>query len=874
MALVVGTRLGPYEIVSPLGRGGMGEVYRATDTRLGRSVAIKVVEESVSADPQYRQRLEREAKTISRLQHPNICTLYDIGFEGDVQYLVMEYIEGKTLAERLRAGALPLGDVLQIGREIAAAIEAAHRRSVVHRDLKPGNVMLGPAGTKVLDFGLAKVATAEPPPSVASKLPTLTEPITDEGRITGTMPYMSPEQLEGRRVDPRADIWALGCILYEMATGRRPFRGDSKPSLISSIMAREPQPMVDIEPDLPPRLAWVVERCLKKDPDERWQSARDLAIELGGVTEESSQIGLRPSRESESAAAAPAPKDRRYTWWPAAALSALLLGGLAAGYLLLKPPPRGPVVVEGTAVAVLPFENLTGNDQLDYIGLGMAAGLISQLSELPALNVVGRTRAWSANESARSQAELAEILGVNVVVEGSVLATGKNLQVDVAALDGQSSRVLWTDSFAGEQDALYELHQTISDGVARVLSVSLSPEERRRLARSGPSGKAFDYYLQGIERLEERANPRNFEFAADLFRQAIRLEGDVAIFHAALGNALARQNLEGHARASGEVAEAEARKALALDPKLPDAYLALARALRVQGRYAESVAELRPVLAKHPKPDEAFLELAFGYERTGDKEAYFRALESAIALGPENWFNWNALGVAQAENGRFEEAKISLARALELAPATVVWPRLNLGGVMIVLGDYQGAIEHFEATGATTASPELASNMATAYYALGRLEDAASLYRRAVALDPGDYVLHRNLGDALQALGRDSEALDEFAIALRLVEESLIERPHDLDLARSRVLYAAKTGNCEAAIRNAEVVRPILEASWKGQLDLAAAFALCERPRQALDAVKACVELGLPGHLIRQQAELESLVGNAEFETITVGTDR
>ena len=284
MTLTPGTRLGPYEIAAPLGAGGMGEVYRAHDTRLGRDVAVKVLPQHLSASAEIRARFEREARAVSSLNHPHICTLHDIGREGDTDYLVMELVEGETLADRLARGPLPLAEVLQIGAQVADALNRAHRAGVVHRDLKPGNVMLTKTGAKLMDFGLA-VATgttgtgsgAAPP---LTQMPTMTTPLTTAGSIVGTLVYMAPEQLEGRECDARADLWALGCVLYEMTTGKRAFEGTSQASLIASIMTTRPAPLPSLVPMTPPALERIVQLCLEKDPDLRWQNAGDLAREL------------------------------------------------------------------------------------------------------------------------------------------------------------------------------------------------------------------------------------------------------------------------------------------------------------------------------------------------------------------------------------------------------------------------------------------------------------------------------------------------------------------------------------------------------------------------------------------------------------------
>ncbi len=340
MNLTPGTRLGPYEILSPLGAGGMGEVYRAKDTRLDREVAVKVLPQHLSANAEVRARFEREAKTVSSLNHPHICTLHDVGREGDTDFLVMELIEGETLATRLHKGALPVGETLRIASQIADALDRAHRAGVVHRDLKPGNIMLTKSGAKLMDFGLARVTGLAGAPgsgvSVAAltQSPTQAQPLTAEGTIVGTFQYMSPEQLEGKETDARSDLWAFGCVLYEMATGRRAFEGKSQASLIGAIMHAEPTPVSQVAPATPPEVDRIVRACLVKDPDDRVQSAHDLKLQLKWLADGASST----SGAAAVTAHAPAAIAPRRPWLPmgivavvAVAVTALVMGVLPRG---------------------------------------------------------------------------------------------------------------------------------------------------------------------------------------------------------------------------------------------------------------------------------------------------------------------------------------------------------------------------------------------------------------------------------------------------------------------------------------------------------------------------------------------------------------
>jgi eukaryotic-like serine/threonine-protein kinase len=342
MALTAGKKLGPYEIESPLGAGGMGEVYRAKDTRLDRTVAVKVLASHLSSSPELKQRMEREARAISSLSHPNICHLYDIGSQDGTDYLVMEFLEGETLAERLRQGALPLNEIFKIGTAIAEALALAHRSGIVHRDLKPGNIMLTQAGAKLMDFGLAKTLGAPTAAGGSGAVPSFTaaatlsgpsplSPLTTAGSIIGTIQYMSPEQIEGKEADARSDIFAFGAVLYEMAAGKRPFQGKSQISLASAILESEPEPVSVLKPSALPAFEHVVSTCLRKNPEERFQSAQDIKLELQWVAEKAAD---KPSL----AAAAPFTPGKRLFGWIAAVIAGLVLGAVGATFLHQQQP--------------------------------------------------------------------------------------------------------------------------------------------------------------------------------------------------------------------------------------------------------------------------------------------------------------------------------------------------------------------------------------------------------------------------------------------------------------------------------------------------------------------------------------------------------
>ncbi|HEV2114038.1 MAG TPA: protein kinase, partial [Terriglobales bacterium] len=365
MAIAAGTKLGPYEIVSALGAGGMGEVYRARDTRLGREVAIKVLPQHLSSNPDLKARFEREAKAISALNHPHICHLYDVGSQAGTDYLVMELLEGETLGDRLQKGPLPLKQALEVGVEIAEALEKAHKSGIVHRDLKPGNIVLTKEGAKLLDFGLAKppispLASAAAVSSDSPTVPAVSKPLTAEGTIIGTYQYMAPEQIHGQNADARSDIFALGAVLYEMVTGKRAFQGKSQISVMSAILEKEPEPISATQPMIPPALDHVIQRALAKNPDERWQSAADLKSELTWVAQSGSHAA--------AAAQITARNTTRERWaWTLASVG--LLAAIVIGVAFWRVTPHSETRLVRSAI--LPPEKNT----FLFLGLNGPAAL-------------------------------------------------------------------------------------------------------------------------------------------------------------------------------------------------------------------------------------------------------------------------------------------------------------------------------------------------------------------------------------------------------------------------------------------------------------------------------------------------------------------
>ena len=565
-----GQRLGPYDVQSRIGAGGMGEVYRARDTRLGRTVAIKVLLPSAAAgDPSSRERFEREAKAVAALNHPHICTLYDVGTVAEidggpvaVQYLVMEYLDGQTLADRLAAGPLPVADALTYGVQIASALDRAHREGIVHRDLKPRNIMLTSSGAKLLDFGLAKSAAV-----VETRPVNGSSELTASGAILGTLHYMAPEQLEGGAADARTDVFGFGCVLYEMVSGRKAFHARSSASLLTAIMVSEPPPAGRLRPSIPAQLDAVIARCLRKNPDERWHSAAELHDALTHI-------------------APTAPSSRNVRWRRLAAgalVTALLVMAMWLGWPRGGPPAGATVGAKPPQVAVLPLRLVGDVASADrHLGLGIADAIITRLAIVRQIGLRPTAAVLSYVDAPVEPLRVAEALAVDHVLVGTIQPTATAYRVTVQLVQSPAGSVAWARSYDVVRGSLLTLQDTIAEQVVDALRIELSSVDRARFRRRyTENAEAYDLYVRGRASLVNYTEAE-MKTAIEAFERAIAIDGNYALARAGLSIAAAwfsiRYAYETDAYQWGARADREAKAALAADPSLAEATLALASA--------------------------------------------------------------------------------------------------------------------------------------------------------------------------------------------------------------------------------------------------------------------------------------------------------
>jgi serine/threonine protein kinase/tetratricopeptide (TPR) repeat protein len=676
-----GQRLGPYEVAGLLGAGGMGAVYKAQDTRLKRTVALKVLSGGSALDSTARERLTREAHAIAALDHPHICALYDIGTEGRTDYLVMEYLEGETLAKRLapRGGAahakpLPLDEALIIGVQIADALAAAHKQGIVHRDLKPGNVMLTTTGAvrpgapqvKLLDFGLAKLKHPGLGSALGESALSTAEPMTTPGAVMGTVPYMAPEQLEGKDVDARADLFSFGCVLYEMLTGRRAFPGETSASVISAIMTAQPPSISTLVPVTPPALEHLVTRCLAKNPDERWQTARDVADELRWLQETGGSVA-----ESGASATAPAARRPRVAWWKIALPVAAVLASAASAYVLYE--RSRPVLTDRDVIVLADFVNTTGDAVFDGAlkqALAMALEQSPFLSVYPADGVRDALKRMARPPDAPVTGALAREVcqreGLKAVLQGSVAALGNRYLIIVEAHDCDTGAALASDK---EEAARKE-------EVVRALD-RLAPRLRHRLGEALASVQKHDVPIEGKASTSSLEAYNAFSLAVKklsvnkpaeavpLFKRAIELDPNFAYAHARL--AAAYESLPNSLAAQDE----SIQKAYALRDRVTEFeryYITVLYYAYHDGNLLKAIEAAESWKAAYPRSWLAAYNLGSAYTKVGrQQDAYeqARAVAFAPGMGPGA-----VSGVIQAaiNTNRLAEAKTLCARLAEKFP--------------------------------------------------------------------------------------------------------------------------------------------------------------------------------------------------------------
>jgi eukaryotic-like serine/threonine-protein kinase len=658
---IIGETLSHYRIIEKLGGGGMGVVYRAEDTRLGRYVALKFLPAGAPSDSNAMERFKREARAASALNHPHICTVHDIGERDGRQFIVMELLEGKTLKYHIAGRAVETGEIARLGVQIAEALEAAHAKGIVHRDIKPANIFVTARDrVKVLDFGLAKLLQ----PSSADT--TMEDSLQTRGPV-GTLPYMAPEQVLGRPVDERADIYGLGMVLYEMAAGRRPFREDLASHLTDDILHKAPEGPGKFRPGIKARLDEIVLKCLEKDPAKRYQSAQEVCAALEEFATATASGGLAPARDLRVSRA----------------LAALVVAGvLITGAIFVAAKGRwrtwlgkGSTSPRIESLAVLPLANLTGDTQQDFFVDGMTDELTTDLAQIGALRVTSRTSAVQAKESKRSLPDLARVLNVDAVVEGSVARTGDRVRVTAQLIEAKTDRHLWAKSYERDSHDMMALQDELASDIAREIRVTITPAEHERLvATHSTDPVAYGYYLRG-RYFWNRRTEDDLHKAKDYFEQAIAKDPSYAPPYSGLADTYFYLGYAwGHLppKEALPLSQAAAKKAIELDENGAEGHASLGMTrLAYDWDFRTAEDELKRAITLNPSYAHAhhIYSILLGILNRNDEA--LAEIRKAVDADPLSVPVRNILASRLVVSGRCEEAIAEDKKTIELNPTAV-----------------------------------------------------------------------------------------------------------------------------------------------------------------------------------------------------------
>jgi len=664
---MIGQTVSHYKILEKLGEGGMGIVYKAQDTKLHRIVALKFLPHHITVDENERSRFYQEARSAALLNHPNICTIYGIHEEGEQPFIEMEYIDGPTLRDKLGSPNLKMETAISFAIQIGDALQEAHSKGIVHRDIKADNIMVNSKNqVKVMDFGLAKIKGSLK--------------LTKTSSTVGTMGYMAPEQIQGGDVDARSDIFAFGALLFELLTGRLPFRGDHEAAMMYSILNEDPEPLQKYRTDASEDLQRIIIRALEKDPEDRYQSAADMASELRRLQKKTSRVS-RTIPVSVTGSSAPAmtpiePPARRTTSKTAiyaGAVVAILLIGMALTYFVFRSSPG----LNRRSIAVLPFKNLNGDEDSEFFSDGITEDIINQLSRIRELRVMSRPAVMRYKKTDKSLQDIGKELNVGTILTGTVRRQGDQLRISAALIDASNEQQLWGDVYEKTVTQVFEIQSAVAQQIASALQTSLTPDEVKSVTKQQTGNiEAYTYYLKGRE-YYYRYHREDNENAIKLFKKALDLDPNYALAYAGLGDAYGQRVQQfGFPSTWIDSSIAAGTQAVTLDPTLAEGYKALALGYQQLGKLSLAVENYKKAVDLNPNYYPAVANIGSAYESVGRPDEALPWAKKAIAINPTNPVTMTMVGSVYFDLEEDAKARSYLNRALDLQPDLVAAQQL------------------------------------------------------------------------------------------------------------------------------------------------------------------------------------------------------
>lgn len=855
-----GMDFGPrFRIEQLLGAGGMGKVYKAFDKELSRTVALKTLLPELVSDHLLTERFKQELLLASKISHRNILRIHDISEANDVKFITMAFIEGKDLNRLLKEeGPFPLERSLKIARQMCEALDAAHSEGVVHRDFKPQNVLVGNDDhVYVSDFGLATS-------SETAKMG-----MTRTGAVMGTPRYMSPEQVEGKPVDTRCDLYALGLVLYEMVTGEAPFSGESTWQLMYQRVQVMPKDVKLVSPALPDYVAHIIMHCLERDPADRYQSAKEILADLDAGRSPS----LPPARSVQINL--PVLEKR---WSYAAGAGMLLLVGLffavpktrhwVFGVPTVSTPSPGtnglPSVAQAKFVAVLPFRVLGDQSSLGYVADGLVEALSAKLFQLKDMRLASSTAAAKTDPKA-PLSQVAKELGVNLIVHGTVQGSGNNLRVTINLDNVSENRLMWSKEFAGVTGDLLTIEDHIYAQLVDALALKPSNDELARAASHPTENiEAYDLYLRGRNAMGGQLKVGNVEAAIGYFEGAIKKDPSFALAYAGLADASLRMYREKKDGLWAEKALSASQQAGRLGENLAEVHSALGGVYSATGKSAEAIAELRRALELAPYSDEGYRRLGDAYRASGRKEEAIQAYQKGVEVSPYYWFNWNALGTAYFRFGDNQKALEAFQRVTELEPRNAAAYR-NIGAVYSRQSKWNECISAFQKSLDLEQHSVSYSNLGTAYFFLKRYDEAAKMFEKAVQMSPNYETAVGNLADAYRWSGRKRESLVTYDKAIALAYKDLQVNPRAASTMEHLALYYAKKGDSTRALEFIRHARSIEPENVSLLYTQAVVYCLASRESESLSALDEALQKGYSLEEAKNDPELAELQKLSQF---------